>query len=348
MKNLSLLFTSLFIASISFSQITIEAEDLTAVFSDGNTTNVYYDYAEQTVDIGEPGGGNVFDFSGLTFDETFVQTGLSPENTLYGVDFSEANICFRTVFETTEFTFTSFHYYVNDQGFDLSGIVTEISGFSDAEFEYYSPVLRDISYPLNFGTEWESSSTRTPIQGGDVGSIEQLEIAYFVDAFGTLILPDGTSEDALRIRISTNSSQEGNYVDYQYLTLSGASVLLECADENPSNSGEVAIVSAGFNGPLMTLGTTNPFQEGYGLEANYPNPFSNQTRLNYQLPDKSDVEIIIFDLTGKQVEHLRLGNQNPGSHSFLLDGTNLSSGLYIATLKTDTYNGSIKLSKTAE
>ncbi|NBC66637.1 MAG: T9SS type A sorting domain-containing protein [Bacteroidetes bacterium] len=70
------------------------------------------------------------------------------------------------------------------------------------------------------------------------------------------------------------------------------------------------------------------------LKQNYPNPFNPTTVISYQLPVKSEVQLKVFDLTGRQVATLVDGQVQAGTHNVRFDGSSLSSGVYIYRLQT--------------
>ena len=82
--------------------------------------------------------------------------------------------------------------------------------------------------------------------------------------------------------------------------------------------------------------------EETALLANYPNPFNPETWIPYQLAERADVTLIIYDMNGELVRRLALGHQAAGmyrsrSRAAYWDGRNqlgepLASGLYFYTL----------------
>jgi hypothetical protein len=64
-----------------------------------------------------------------------------------------------------------------------------------------------------------------------------------------------------------------------------------------------------------------------------PNPFNRQTRIAYELPAASDIQISLFNVSGQLVRIIEDGHSEPGIHSVLWDGRDdkgaqLASGLY--------------------
>ncbi len=81
------------------------------------------------------------------------------------------------------------------------------------------------------------------------------------------------------------------------------------------------------------------------LYQNYPNPFNSTTTIPFELPQKSYVEITVFDVTGRKIKTLVSEEINRGVHETGWDGTNqvgnqISSGVYIYTLNVISMNNS--------
>jgi hypothetical protein len=73
--------------------------------------------------------------------------------------------------------------------------------------------------------------------------------------------------------------------------------------------------------------------EASALHQNYPNPFNPVTTLRYDLPEPSNVNIIIYDMLGRQVKTLINQNQDAGHKSIRWNATNdygkpVSAGVY--------------------
>ncbi len=73
------------------------------------------------------------------------------------------------------------------------------------------------------------------------------------------------------------------------------------------------------------------------LFPNYPNPFAFATTIPYFLPEASQVEISLYDITGREIQVLYKGYKERGSHSMNVDAGNLSSGVYFYTMKTKNF-----------
>jgi len=87
---------------------------------------------------------------------------------------------------------------------------------------------------------------------------------------------------------------------------------------------------------------------GQYLRPNYPNPFNPVTRIDFDLPRSSQVEISVFNLLGRQVVNLLSGTVGAGLHSVEWDGTDrtgrrVASGVYFYRLTTPTLSETRKM-----
>jgi hypothetical protein len=76
----------------------------------------------------------------------------------------------------------------------------------------------------------------------------------------------------------------------------------------------------------------------YDLNGNYPNPFNPTTTIKYALPADSRVEVLIYDIMGREVKTLVNGYNGIGYKEVMWDGRNnegqqVSSGIYICRIK---------------
>ncbi|MBN2425519.1 MAG: T9SS type A sorting domain-containing protein [Calditrichaceae bacterium] len=85
----------------------------------------------------------------------------------------------------------------------------------------------------------------------------------------------------------------------------------------------------------------NAISADYLLNQNYPNPFNNSTNIVYYLPKNEYVEIIIYNISGKEITKLYEGMQTQGGHVIFWNTFGLASGEYIYSLTTS----STRLSK---
>jgi len=71
----------------------------------------------------------------------------------------------------------------------------------------------------------------------------------------------------------------------------------------------------------------------YSLSDNYPNPFNPETVIEYALPIRSDVSLIVYNLRGQEVANLINESISAGNHQVSWDASNVSSGIYFYRLQ---------------
>lgn len=72
----------------------------------------------------------------------------------------------------------------------------------------------------------------------------------------------------------------------------------------------------------------------YALHENYPNPFNPSTTITVDVPEATFIRLAVYDLLGQEVMEIASGNVAAGSHSYTLDASGLSSGLYLYRIES--------------
>jgi hypothetical protein len=75
----------------------------------------------------------------------------------------------------------------------------------------------------------------------------------------------------------------------------------------------------------------------FSLSQNYPNPFNPSTKINYSIPQSSNVVIKVFDILGNEVATLVNEQKPAGSYEIEFNATNFPSGVYCYQLKAGTF-----------
>jgi hypothetical protein len=81
----------------------------------------------------------------------------------------------------------------------------------------------------------------------------------------------------------------------------------------------------------------------YSLNQSYPNPFNAQATIEYALPTASQVSLIIYDITGSQVEALVNEYQQAGYHRIVWNAGNLPSSTYFYRINAGDFSQSKKM-----
>lgn len=73
----------------------------------------------------------------------------------------------------------------------------------------------------------------------------------------------------------------------------------------------------------------------FGISNAYPNPFSTDVTIEYDLSQGGDLQIDVYDLQGRLVETLFRGEANRGKHEIRWSPYNVRSGAYIVRLQSN-------------
>jgi hypothetical protein len=85
-------------------------------------------------------------------------------------------------------------------------------------------------------------------------------------------------------------------------------------------------------GPTATGENGAAAPDRFALHAPYPNPFNQVTRVRFDLPERANVTLKLFDVLGREVATLQKGAVQPGSHRLSFDARGLASGVYFLQL----------------
>jgi len=94
---------------------------------------------------------------------------------------------------------------------------------------------------------------------------------------------------------------------------------------------------------LLTSVNEQPV-ENYAVLRNYPNPFNPSTKIQFSLPVSSEVKIVLYDMLGRELKELFNGQAETGLHEIILDGSNLSSGVYLVRMFSENLHKTLKIS----
>jgi len=89
--------------------------------------------------------------------------------------------------------------------------------------------------------------------------------------------------------------------------------------------------------------TKTGFEIDYGLNQNYPNPFNPVTNIHFTVKDAGRVQIKVYDILGNEIRTLLDQFRDIGSYTVRLDASDLTSGIYIYTIKVNDYVQSRKM-----
>jgi photosystem II stability/assembly factor-like uncharacterized protein len=110
------------------------------------------------------------------------------------------------------------------------------------------------------------------------------------------------------------------------------------------NADVPAVVLKSTNGGTISVNNISTNVPGkYILYQNYPNPFNPVTSIKYDIVFTDNVNIKIFDISGKEVAEPVNEKLSPGTYNLIFDASDLASGVYIYRITTNNYTGIKKM-----
>ncbi len=282
-----------------------------------------YQVATSSISMGSQGAAGpnvVWDFS--TIQEVSVSTidFVDPATTGFGGQFPDANVAIASG--------TSFDMLKTDNNaMSRTGVVNQ--GFPIP----YSDIQNQLFWPMSFGATNTDNFAATWVNSGLTFN-RSGTITSEVDAYGDLMLPWGTVEDVLRVKVEE---------DYQDTYTGGGLIEYES---------EIYFwYKEGIHYPVMTLSvlyvsgsptTFSGFMKGASVSVHaapsaiedvkvFPNPTSSFTTLSIELKEKQDVNIAVVDLLGREVLVVTNSTLQAGEHDFTIDLSTIEKGIYLVT-----------------
>jgi len=219
---------------------------------------------------------------------------------------------------------------------DMSSIVFHgdiyLIGWSSSAFYKYSPStdswtkLADSPYPVGACAFGIINDLIYGVGGNDGGG----SIAFYKSIIVYDITTDSWRIDNLELSSKRHWMATATYQGGLYVVggIDEAALSVDTVEQIVPQG------TAGIDDDLALL-------KGYKLEQNFPNPFTNSTRINYTLPTGSFTTLKVYDVMGNELVALVNGNKQAGNHFVNLSAKRLKSGIYYYRLQS----GDITLSK---
>ena len=123
--------------------------------------------------------------------------------------------------------------------------------------------------------------------------------------------------------------------DVPYIIMGKDDVMIKATYRMFDTSGEI------FSQGTKEI-TLRPVPEEFALHQNYPNPFNPITTINYDLPKQTNVNLIIYDIMGREVVKLIQEEMPAGYQSITWNARNsfglqVSAGIYFYQIQTSDF-----------
>ncbi len=301
------------------------------------------------VDVGSAGENQTWDFSSFTIPDGFdiIYRFKDPAGSPFEAYFPTANFVLEEEFSDDQFHFLGYSYhYLKPSSFDFLGYayMDTVSGYSDIDLES-EPDHMDL--PIEYGQAWTNVNSDTSDEIAGSTFIFYDSTVSEIDAWGTISTPAGSFE-CLRIRdtyyeintyyfndilIFADSSTGINYEFIGPEAMIFASIESMDGETDPgfSTAQSVTVIQDTQVVSIFDTPRENSVN-GFNLAQNYPNPFNSRTVFSFYLPQAGDIDLSVYDTSGKRVASLVSGRQAAGSHRVSWNAENLSSGVYFYRL----------------
>ena len=103
--------------------------------------------------------------------------------------------------------------------------------------------------------------------------------------------------------------------------------------------------SAGESAELSSQGEMDMLPKEFKLHQNYPNPFNPLTTIQFNMVTSGHVEMLVYNMLGKQVAVLLDEGMDAGYHSINYNASDLPSGIYLYQIRVRSEQGSYVMSK---
>jgi len=134
---------------------------------------------------------------------------------------------------------------------------------------------------------------------------------------------------------------QGETVDYSLATNDIETVLIaistQISGENTYQNVYLARAFYGEEDENYGFDGTIPVAREFTMSI-FPNPFNPETMIEFYLPENDFVNLEVFNIRGQRVKTIVSERLMKGSHSFVFDARNLSSGIYFVRLSSERYS----------
>lgn len=286
----------------------------------------HYFNITNNVDAGASGAAIVWDFSKLETKSQLTSYMYDVAKTSNSLDIPEAN----TVLE--EFG-TRFFFKSTDNIMEQYGTVT-----ANTITKYDKPFVKMV-FPFDFGDIYSGD-----FSGTIIGSNFKQEVVgnYILeaDAYGTLIIPTGIYTNVLRIKTYREEYSKGSKcncatISYKWYAKDVRYPLLTIIQSQTVN-GTTTFRTAYYSKFKINEVIEKEELPSENIVASiYPNPFSENFKIDYYLKQDNFVEIEIFDNSGRKVCSVQKDKQPAGYYNETITSDKLGNqmGLFHIRIK---------------
>ena len=211
-----------------------------------------------------------------------------------------------------DFTWFTCEHSDSDFSFSVDDCASFVDGSLPVELSAFEVTTSDRSAQLAWTTSSELNNAGFSVEYARTG--EDFQEAGYVEG-------SGTTEEAKNYSFELNEILPGKYqFRLKQIDFDGQFEYSDVVEADVSIPGE------------------------YMLDNAYPNPFNPQTTINFAVAEEQEVRFDLYDATGRMVRTLFQGTVDSNEAQTLrVDGSDLTSGVYIGVLVGQTFKASQRL-----
>ena len=173
----------------------------------------------------------------------------------------------------------------------------------------------------------------------DNGTNNYKHIFGIANSFGEWTAPTDLTDDVLHMFDECIYPQMANAKGNEH-----TQHLFYQADENPGLAldddhdyvmNRVIMIDAPRSDFGITTSIQNPEVKTFAVSQNMPNPFNGTSTVKVALQENANLSLEVINMVGQKVIELNKGAVTAGTHSFLIDASNLDSGVYFYNVKVN-------------
>jgi len=241
-----------------------------------------------------------------------------------------------------------YHFHADESAFALSSGAIDVS---------ISPIASmQLGWQIYGDGGWQANGVT---MATDVNDDDKLYMAYYTvsdtitvgdsffsyyDVFGSYSTDNGaTWEDSINLTSTFDSNMDEIYPHMNKFGVDGeVYIMYQMPDYNQPTVEDDGIGANYLNKVYFLKTTLGPVSVdnkvaqpvNFELSENYPNPFNPSTTIGFSIPTAGMVELTVYDITGRAVRTLHHGFLSAGNHEYTFAGSDLASGAYFYTLKS--------------
>jgi hypothetical protein len=326
-KNLLTILSVIIASTAVIAQPTLTATGINPVIGDQFTLKTY-----PAVNPGSSGANQTWIITPTSSNPAATYTATSPSSTPYAASFTQSNLSYNTsgyyVFYNTSATI------LKNEGLYYSGLTMSYSNSEDI-----------LHYPFNMGNTYSDPWAVTFVNGTTFTRTGTTTATY--DGYGTLTLPSGTYNNAVRVHfvqvysdvysggtINYNNDEYMWYINGNHQPVAVTYTLTN--SQSPSNPTTASVIMTNI------ITSVYDHESIFSSISIFPNPAVNEINFDFSNIPISSVEII--DVTGKKIYARSLSNDDMENY-VTVNTSQFKEGIYFAKFITlDGKTGTKKIS----